>query len=94
MNLNDLFAWMSDDYRQKLEAKNKSKEARRKMMLEHYRNNYEGAGSDSEAVPLHSQWREKWPKLFDALNKPENIPDPREDFLLGNHPVQRKRHYY
>ena len=95
MNLNDLLSWLSDDYRQKLDAKKQAKEARRQMLLRHYSNNYEGPRDDSTGVPLHHQWEEKWPRLFQELKK-EPKPPPRieDDWLLGNHPLQRQRKYY
>lgn len=74
MTLNDLLSWLSDDYRQKLEAKKKKdmllKEERRKSLLDYYGGNYVGPGSDSDTYPLHEQLLDARPKLRDLLNKP------------------------
>ncbi len=73
MTLNDLFAWLSDDYRQKLEAKKRLQEERKKSLLEFYSGNYVGPGSDSDPYPLHEQLLDARPRLREMLNKP-SIP--------------------
>ena len=70
MTLNDLLAYLSDDYRQKLEAKKRLQEERRKGLLEYYRGNYVGPGSDSDTYPLHEQLLDARLRFRDALNKP------------------------
>ncbi len=75
MTINDLLSWLSDDYRQKLEAKKKKdmllKEERRKGLLDFYGGNYVGPGSDSDTYPLHEQLLDARPLLRQQLNKPK-----------------------
>lgn len=74
MTINDLLAFLSDDYRQKLEAKKKKnellKEERRKSLMEFYKGNFISPGTDSEPYPLHDQLLDARPKLREQLHKP------------------------
>ena len=74
MTINDLLAFLSDDYRQKLEAKKKKdllmKEQRKKSLLDFYSGNYVGPGTDGDTYPLHEQLLDARPRLRDQLNKP------------------------
>ena len=95
MNLNELLSYLSEEYNRYRYSLPKKDEARKKFWLEHYSNNYEGPRDDSTGVPLHHQWEDKWPLLFNELKKP---PKPRppieEDWMLGNHQIQRQKKYY